>query len=129
MTDKAAGPDGSDSSARLGLVTEREHFEAWCRNWGAMSVHHQAVAWDAWQAMAEMRNRAVVERDRLKAERDGALRMLAEWCIAVDTNGTGWDDWDEHYKDAMYRAGPLRELLDRALAKVRDERRPWDLGA
>lgn len=55
------------------------------------------------------------ERERL----DIALAMLAEWCVAVDTNGTGWDDWDEHYKDAMYRPGPLRELLDEAIAEVR----------
>ena len=47
-----------------------------------------------------------------------ALSMLAEWCIAVDQNGTGWDDWDYHYKNAMYRPGPLREELDIALASA-----------
>ena len=46
-----------------------------------------------------------------------ALKMLAAWCVAVDRNGSGWDDWDEHYKDARYRPGPLRALLDAAIAE------------
>lgn len=52
-------------------------------------------------------------------ERDQAISMLAEWCVAVDANGTGWDDWDEHYKAAMYRPSPLREKLDAAIAEAR----------
>lgn len=48
-----------------------------------------------------------------------ALAMLAGWCVAVDENGTGWDDWDEYYKDAMYRDGPLRARLDKAIAEAR----------
>lgn len=59
------------------------------------------------------------EREELSKERDIAIAMLAAWCIAVDVNGTGWDDWDEHYKDAMYRPGPLRGLLDKAIADAR----------
>ena len=56
--------------------------------------------------------------DRLeKAEKDAAVAigMLADWCVAVDQNGAGWDDWDEHYKDAMYRPCPIREQLDEAI--------------
>jgi hypothetical protein len=45
--------------------------------------------------------------------------MLAYWCVAVDQNGTGWDDWDEHYKDAMYRPCPIRELLDKEINAAR----------
>jgi hypothetical protein len=56
-------------------------------------------------------------------ELEAAIMMLAEWCVAVDENGTGWDDWDEHYKDAMYRPGPLRERLDVAISKAREVRR------
>lgn len=48
-----------------------------------------------------------------------ALEMLAGWCVAVDVNGAGWDDWDDHYKDAMYRDGSLRSQLDAAIAEVR----------
>lgn len=65
---------------------------------------------------------AISENERLAKERDIAIAMLAEWCVAVDENGTSWDDWDEHYKDAMYRPGPLRELLDAAIAKARMQR-------
>jgi hypothetical protein len=57
--------------------------------------------------------------EELVKERDIAIAMLAAWCVAVDENGTGWDDWDEHYKDAAYRPGPLRELLDAAIAAER----------
>ena len=28
-----------------------------------------------------------------------AIEMLADWVAAIDINGTGWDDWDEFYKD------------------------------
>lgn len=50
-----------------------------------------------------------------------AVDMLARWCVAIDRSGTGWDDWDEHYKDAAYRPGPLREKLDAAMAEIRKE--------
>lgn len=67
----------------------------------------------------EIAQQAEAERDALRAERDAAIEMLAGWCVAVDENGTGWDDWDEHYKDAMYRSGPLRGLLDAAIDNAR----------
>ena len=53
---------------------------------------------------------------------DITLGMLADWCVAVEMGGTGWDDWDEYYKDAMYRPGPMREELDRAIAEARTRR-------
>ena len=59
------------------------------------------------------------DAERLTGERDVAIGMLAYWCVAVDQNGTGWDDWDEHYKDAMYRPCPIRELLDKEINAVR----------
>jgi len=55
------------------------------------------------------------ENEQLRLERDDALKMLAEWCAAVKENGAGWDDWDEYYKNAMYRPCFLRELLDAAI--------------
>ena len=54
-------------------------------------------------------------------QRDLAVRLLAEWCWCIDNKGTGWDDWDECYKDAAFRPGPLRELLDAEIAKVKKE--------
>jgi hypothetical protein len=60
---------------------------------------------------------AISENEQLRQELDIALGMLAAWCVAVDINGTGWDDWDEHDKDAAYRPGPLRDLLDAAIAE------------
>lgn len=50
-----------------------------------------------------------------------AIKMLAEWCIAVEDVGTSWDDWDEHYKNANYRPSPLREMIDKAKEKSREE--------
>ena len=57
----------------------------------------------------------------LRNQRDIAIDMLAQWCNAVDTNGTGWDDWDEHYKDAAYRPTPIRELIDAARAALKEQ--------
>ena len=59
------------------------------------------------------------DAERLTGERDVAIGMLAYWCVAGDQNGTGWDDWDEHYKDAMYRPCPIRELLDKEIDAAR----------
>lgn len=52
----------------------------------------------------------------LKNQLGLAIAMLAGWCVAIDKNGTGWDDWDEFYKDAAYRDGPLRTMLDAEIA-------------
>lgn len=57
----------------------------------------------------------------LQAELDCAVAMLAYWCVRVDMRGTGWDDWDEAYKDAMYRPCLIRERLDAAIAEARKE--------
>ena len=61
------------------------------------------------------------EVERVREERGIAIGMLSGWCIAVDQNGTGWDDWDEWYKDAAYRPGPLRALLDAEIARLKAE--------
>lgn len=55
-------------------------------------------------------------------QRDAAIRLLAEWCHDIDKNGTGWDDWDENYKNARYRPGPLRELIDAELEAMEAEK-------
>src|SRR6185437_12421952 len=55
----------------------------------------------------------------MERELDCAIAMLAEWCMRIDEFGTGWDDWDEAYKDAMYRPCVIRERLDTAIARAR----------
>lgn len=57
-----------------------------------------------------------------------ALAMLAEWSVAVETNGTGWDDWDEYYKDVSYRPSLIRNDLDEAIHEARKLFRPEDYG-
>lgn len=52
------------------------------------------------------------------AQRDEAIAMLADWCAMVDVNGTGWDDWDEGYKAAMYRPCGIRLMLDIAIKEA-----------
>lgn len=59
----------------------------------------------------------------LRKERDSAINMLAGWCAAITHNGTGWDDWDEWYKEAAYRPCFLRVVLDEAIAKHLEEYR------
>jgi hypothetical protein len=60
--------------------------------------------------------------EKLTRQRDAAIKHIAEWCVAIDENGSGWDDWDDYYKDAMYRNNALPEirgLLDDAIASAR----------
>lgn len=61
----------------------------------------------------------VAENNQLRRDLDMAITMLAEWCVAIDRHGGGWDYWDDHYKNTMYRPGPLREQLDAAIARAR----------
>lgn len=58
------------------------------------------------------------ENKRLRAALEGSIQLLAGWCIAVDRDST-WDGWDEFYKDAAYRPGPLRKMIDAAIAAAR----------
>lgn len=56
--------------------------------------------------------------EQVIAQRDEAIDMLADWCLRVDKIGTGWDDWDEGYKNAMYRPCGIRALIDEAKKKL-----------
>lgn len=56
---------------------------------------------------------------------DAAVRMLAEWTLAVELNGSGWDDWDEYYKNAAYRPGRLRELIDAERERLKRDDPMW----
>ena len=62
------------------------------------------------------------EIDALKAQRDVAIKHIAERCVAIQQNGAGWDDWDEYYKKACCRDNALPEIrsaLNAAIAKAR----------
>lgn len=67
---------------------------------------------DQSQAIVKM----TIENEILKNERDIAIGMLARWCIAVE-EGSGWDYWNEHYKVAAFRDGPIRYLIDAVMEK------------
>ena len=64
--------------------------------------------------------------DSAEAQRDTAIRHIADWCVANDVNGSGWDDWDEYYKEAMYsdrKSLPeIRGLLMDAIVAARKRR-------
>lgn len=68
------------------------------------------------QALAELR----VEVKALRARLAEAVKLLAEWCAAVDVNGAGWDDWDMQYKYAMYGDTPIRTELDAAIKLAKE---------
>ena len=55
---------------------------------------------------------------------DYAVTLLAEWANAVETVGTGWDDWDYFYKKVRYRDNPLRELIDKKLKEIKEVQPP-----
>jgi hypothetical protein len=76
-------------------------------------------------AAIELLAEQVVESAKLQRQVDSALHMLASWVVSIDIVGTGWDDWDEHYKDAAYGRDPyigemLREQI-KNLKKIREE--------
>lgn len=51
--------------------------------------------------------------------KDTSIYVLANWCNDIDRNGTGWDDWDENYKDASFRIqGPFRQDFEEALSDI-----------
>ena len=74
--------------------------------------------------MADSETRIIEE---LTKQRDVAVKHIADWCIAVEVNGSGWsgwDDWGHLYKDALHNPGALpeiRELLDAAIAIARED--------
>ena len=64
--------------------------------------------------------------EKLTRQRDVAIRHIAEWCVAISINGSGWDDWDDYYKAAMYSdrnaLSDIRDLLVNAIESERKER-------
>lgn len=53
-------------------------------------------------------------------QRDDAIYMLADWCIAVEQDAS-WDGWDECYKNAAYRPCSIRELIDAEIEVQKDQ--------
>jgi len=51
-------------------------------------------------------------------QRDIAISMLAEWCVAIVDTGSNWDDWDYHYKKALWGDCPLRKRLDKEILSL-----------
>lgn len=70
--------------------------------------------------------RLILENEGLRKERDAAINLLAEWALAVECRGSSWDDWDEYYKDAWFRPGPLRALLDAEMRRLVAEYAKYD---
>lgn len=88
-----------------------------------VQLKHEKMVWNEKQLLAEARIKELEQalRDR-SSERDTAIGMLADWCVAVELNGASWDDWDEHYKNASFRPCGIRDLLDVAIY----ERKPME---
>ena len=66
---------------------------------------------------------AQAEIARLTNQRDVAIKHIAEWCVAIQQNGTSWDDWDEYYKKACCRDNALPEIrsaLNAAIATAKE---------
>lgn len=57
--------------------------------------------------------------EQVQAERDALVKHLAEWCWAIERNGSGWDDWDDYYKAVAYGdRGTFSPALGLRLAKA-----------
>lgn len=64
------------------------------------------------------------ERERrveLEAALTAAYENLNGWCEAIDHTGTGWDDWDEWFKDAKYERKGKPSVLSILRAALRVE--------
>jgi len=75
--------------------------------------------YDCYDMLITERNELQVHNQILQNHLKIAIDMLACWCIAVEKDSS-WDGWDECYKDAAYRDGPLRTMLDKAIADARE---------
>jgi hypothetical protein len=64
------------------------------------------------------RDAAMAEAARLSILANDILDDVQAWCDAIDQNGTGWDDWDEHYKNFAYRDGLKNYRSRAAIAKT-----------
>lgn len=61
------------------------------------------------------------ELQRITNQRDIAIDHLAAWVAAINVKGSGWDDWDEHYKSAANGCdGSLNGLMDPAIKRWED---------
>ena len=86
------------SSDELGQAPKRDIVErlyAGCTDWDGSQMADETQPMDCLTAgdAREAATAIVVLRNYL----DTALGMLADWCVAVDVNGTGWDDWDDFH--------------------------------
>ena len=80
------------------------------------------------EELSAMVDRLAIRLEEATKQRDVAIKHIADWCIAIDVNGGGWDDWDDYYKDAFYREQELpeiRELLVDAFESARKQRASW----
>jgi len=55
--------------------------------------------------------------EQVTRERDLALVLIAKWCLNVNVEGTAFDNWEDHYKDAIGDGSPLKDLLVDAINK------------
>lgn len=90
---------------------------------------------DALEALLIDRDALRVNLEKATKALENAISGIEAWCKAIQENGTGWDDWDEHYKDFAYRGGlddmqsVLAELSADAQVPPRArKRRPTDNG-
>lgn len=78
----------------------------------------------SFHAQLETINEQQAEIDALKAQRDVAIKHIADWCVGIQENGYSWDYWDDYCKDACFRGNALPEirvLLDEEIAKARGD--------
>jgi hypothetical protein len=58
---------------------------------------------------------------QLEAAATRALTTLTEWCDRITEGGTGWDDWDEYYKDANYERKGRPSVIDDLKAALKEQ--------
>ena len=108
---------------------DRFHVRAMNGEWQVYASELEHIAMCSRKDIADMIAQNLNQSARiaeLTAQRNMAIQHLAEWGVAIDVNGSGWDDWDEYYKDVMYdrpnRLQQIRDLLKSAIEDARKSR-------
>jgi hypothetical protein len=59
--------------------------------------------------------------EKLEAAATRALTTLTKWCDRITEGRTGWDDWDEYYKDANYERKGRPSVIDDLKAALKEQ--------
>lgn len=65
----------------------------------------------------------------LETKLNYTVDLIGRWCADIESNGTGWDDWDRNYKEARYedrkQENPCHSEISASTMKHLETQRGW----